>query len=206
MEEERRVLARELHDELGQTVTAIRSIAASITPAALGGEASARLGMIEELAVRLQEGMRDLVPRLRPLALDELGLAEALRDLVEDYRSHHAGIVFELASSGNLATVPGELAIALYRVVQESLTNVVKHARATRCRVAVEVHPHKLLLAVEDDGRGVTEPDLARTGRFGVRGMRERVESLGGSFAFARSAWGGLAVTVALPFVATAAA
>lgn len=206
MEEERRVLARELHDELGQTVTAIRSIVASIVSSALTGETEARLRMIEELAIRLQEGMRELVPRLRPLALDELGLAEALRDLVEGHRAHHDGISFELAGSGNLAAVPGELAIALYRVTQESLTNVVKHAGARRCRVAIDARPVEIALTVEDDGRGIADSDFAKAGRFGMRGMRERVESLGGSVAFTRSAWGGLAVSVTLPFVAIAAA
>jgi two-component system sensor histidine kinase UhpB len=202
MEEERRLLARELHDELGQTVTAIRSIAASIESAALTDDAAKRIKMIEELAVRLHEGMRDLVPRLRPLALDELGLAEALRDLVDDHRAHHGGLAFELTTNGNLSAVPGELAIALYRVVQESLTNVVKHARASRCSITLAGQHDELSLTVEDDGRGVAETDLAKAGCFGVRGMRERIESLGGSFTFAKAELGGLAVQVRLPLAA----
>jgi two-component system sensor histidine kinase UhpB len=202
MEEERRLLARELHDELGQTVTAIRSIAASIDTAGSGEETARRIGMIEELAVRLQEGMRELIPRLRPLALDELGLAEALRDLVEDYRLHHPGIAFDLAIEGSLDGVPDELAIALYRVVQESLTNIVKHAHATRCAVGLAARPEELSLRVEDDGTGFGETDLAKPGRFGVRGMRERIESLGGSLSFARAELGGLAVIARLPLLA----
>ena len=202
IEEERRLLARELHDELGQTVTAIRSIAASIESGALTDDGAKRVKMIEELAVRLHEGMRDLVPRLRPLALDELGLAEALRDLVDDHRAHHGGLAFELTTSGNLSAVPGELAIALYRVVQESLTNVVKHAHATRCSITLAARHDELSLTVEDDGRGVGETDLAKAGRFGVRGMRERIESLGGSFTFAKADLGGLAVQVRLPLAA----
>ena len=198
MEEERRVLARELHDELGQTVTAIRSIAASIGPGALTDDAAKRIKMIEELSVRLHDGMRDLVPRLRPLALDELGLAEALRDLVHDHRAHHAGLAFELATSGDLGAIPDELAIALYRVVQESLTNVVKHAHATRCNIALAACRDSLSLTVEDDGRGIAETDLTKAGRFGARGMRERIESLGGSFTFAKAELGGLAVQVRL--------
>ncbi|HTS23550.1 MAG TPA: sensor histidine kinase [Casimicrobiaceae bacterium] len=204
MEEERRFLARELHDELGQTVTAIRSIAASIDAAGRDDETTRRIRMIEELAVGLQEGMRELIPRLRPLALDELGLAEALRDLVEDHRLHHPAIAFELAIDGSLDGVPGELAIALYRVAQESLTNVVKHARATRCAVSVAAQTEELSLRVEDDGSGVAETDLAKPGRFGVRGMRERIESLGGSLSFARAGLGGLAVVARLPLAAAA--
>ena len=199
MEEERRLLARELHDELGQTVTAIRSIAASIGIGALTDDAAKRIKMIENLAVRLQEGVRDLVPRLRPLALDELGLAEALRDLVDDHRAHHDGLAFELTTSGNLGAVPGELGIALYRVVQESFTNIVKHAHATRCTVTLAVRHDDLSLTVEDDGRGAAETDLTKTGQFGVRGMRDRIESLGGNFTLATAELGGLAVRVQLP-------
>jgi len=202
MEEERRLLARELHDELGQTVTAIRSITASIGPGTSSDEASRRIRMIEELAVRLQEGMRELVPRLRPLALDELGLAAALRDLIDDYRAHHPGLAFELIASGNLDAVSSELAIALYRVVQESLTNVVKHAKAKRCTVTLVAGPRELFLTVEDDGKGASEVDLGKAGRFGIRGMRERIESLGGSVAFAAVTTGGLLVQVRVPLAA----
>ena len=204
MEEERRLLARELHDELGQTVTAIRSIAASIQPDALTADGAKRITMIEELAVRLQEGMRDLVPRLRPLALDELGLVEALRDLVEDHRAHHPGLAFELTTSGSLDAVPGELAIALYRVVQESLTNIVKHAQATHCTIALAAYGDSVSLTVEDDGKGSSESDLVKPGRLGTRGMRERIESLGGTLAFAKAAAGGLAVQVQVPLTVAA--
>jgi two-component system sensor histidine kinase UhpB len=205
IEEERRLLARELHDELGQTVTAIRSIAASIQPGALNEDGAKRIAMIEELAVRLQEAVRVLVPRLRPLALDELGLAEALRDLVEDYRAHYPGVAFELMTSGNLDAVPGELAIALYRVVQEGLTNVVKHAQATRCTIALAAHDESLSLTVEDNGKGSAEADLVKPGRLGIRGMRERIESLGGSLTFSRADSGGLAVRVRVPLTVASA-
>jgi two-component system, NarL family, sensor histidine kinase UhpB len=202
MEEERRLIARELHDELGQTVTAIRSIAASIGPGALTDDAAKRVKMIEELADRLQEGMRDLVPRLRPMALDELGLSEALRDLVDDHRAHHGGLALELTTSGNLDAVSGEMAIAFYRIAQESLTNVVKHARASRCAITLAAYDDKLSLTVEDDGSGVAESDLVKAGRFGVRGMRERIESLGGSLTFTKADLGGLAVHVQVPLAA----
>jgi len=202
IEEERRMLARELHDELGQTVTAIRSIAASIARDTVTEDAAKRIEMIEGLAVRLQEGMRELVPRLRPLALDELGLAEALGDLVDDYRQHHSGLSIDLITSGDLGAIPGEMAIALYRVVQGSLTNVVKHAQASRCTVNLAAARDEISLTVEDDGRGVAEADLNKAGRFGVRGMRERIESFGGSFAFAKIGSGGLALHARLPLPA----
>jgi two-component system sensor histidine kinase UhpB len=202
MEEERRLLARELHDELGQTVTAIRSITASIGPGTSIDEATRRIRMIEELAVRLQEGMRELVPRLRPLALDELGLAAALRDLIDDYRAHHQGLTVDLIASGNLDAVSSELAIGLYRVVQEGLTNVVKHAQAKRCSVSLVAGPGELLLTVADDGKGASDVDLGKAGRFGIRGMRERIESLGGSVAFATLTTGGLSVQVRVPLTA----
>jgi two-component system sensor histidine kinase UhpB len=162
--------------------------------------------MIEALAVRLEEGLRNLVPRLRPLALDELGLAEALRDLVEDHRAHHGSVAFELKTSGNLEAVSGEAAIALYRVVQESLTNVVRHARATRCDVTVAAGKNELSLTIEDDGHGVVDANLAKADHFGVRGMRERIESLGGTFSFASATLGGLAVQVRLPLPGAAQA
>jgi len=206
IEEERRLLARELHDELGQTVTAIRSIAASIVPGALSDDAAARLRMIEELAKRLQEGVHGLVPRLRPLALDELGLVEALEGLVEEHRAHHERLGLELRTKGDFGPVPDELAIAVYRVAQESLTNVVKHARATRCAVSLSACASELSLEVEDDGKGSTEAELSSAHRYGVRGMRERIESLGGTIVFARARLGGLAVRVSLPLNAALAA
>jgi two-component system sensor histidine kinase UhpB len=162
--------------------------------------------MVEELAKRLQEGVHGLVPRLRPLALDELGLVEALRDLVEEHRAHHDRLFLELKTKGDFDTVPGELAIALYRVAQESLTNVVKHARAQRCAVTLSAGATEVSLEVEDDGKGITEADLAGAHRYGVRGMRERIESLGGTIVFAKAKLGGLAVRVSLPLNAALAA
>jgi two-component system sensor histidine kinase UhpB len=126
-------------------------------------------------------------------------LADALRDLVDEYRAHHGGLAIEFATSGGIGAISGELAIALYRVVQESLTNVVRHAGASRCVITVAAGDDELSLTVADDGRGIMEADLAKPGRLGIRGMRERIESLGGTVSFVPSHMGGLAVQVRLP-------
>jgi signal transduction histidine kinase len=84
-------------------------------------------------------------------------------------------------------------------VAQESLTNVVKHAQATRCTIVLAAHDDSLSLTVEDDGKGSAEADLVKPGRLGIRGMRERIESLGGILVFAKSEAGGLAVQVRVP-------
>lgn len=203
IETERREIARALHDELGQSVTAIRSLAHSVALRNADGDAqtaqAARL--ISEEAGRLYDHMHGMIPRLAPMALDNLGLAEALRDLVERVRASQPETRIELELSALPEDLGGACALVAYRVVQEGLTNALRHGQARQVRVRAGAAANRLAVAVEDDGLGVPDDWRAR-GHFGLRWLTDRVESLGGSLAIARRVGGGTELRAALPLAA----
>ena len=200
IEEVRRQIARELHDDLGQQVTAIKSLGFAISHRAQGLDAriAESAGMVVQCADAMYESVHQMVGQLRPLALDRFGLADALQDLVEQARTKHPGVQIQLQLEGVLDGVVGELATAVYRIAQESLTNAVRHAQAKLIALQVHVEPHQIVLEVRDDGRGLHK-DWELTGHFGVIGMRERAESLGGSFEIEPIASGGVRMRASLP-------
>ena len=197
-EQERQTLARELHDELGQCVTAIRTLAVSIANRA--GESSPQIRTqaqsISDIATRIYDGMHDIVRRLRPVVLDELGLAEALKEEVRIWRERHPEITFDLALAASLDGLGKALNITLYRIVQECLTNVVRHSGASRAEVSVAREPdERIHLHVRDNGRGAPDD----RGGFGLLGIRERVQALHGTFRIVGEPAGGTEVEVILP-------
>lgn len=205
VEEERRSLARELHDELGQYVTAIKTIGASIanrTGSAPEVRTSAQT--IVSVAARIYDAMHGIISRLRPSALDTLGLAETLQDSIAAWQSRHPELRFKLDFSGRLDDLGETINITVYRVVQECLTNVVRHAEASNVEIAVKREPaaagtcEMLRLAVCDDGKGTPE-EAVQDGHFGLLGMRERVQALNGSFSIDSAADHGFCVNVTLP-------
>jgi two-component system, NarL family, sensor histidine kinase UhpB len=179
VEEERRLIAHELHDEFGQSVTAIRSLAMAI--ATQSGEPAmcdtARL--ISDEAARLYDAMHGLIPRLAPPSLDTLGLAESLETLVRDWQRRHPSPQLSLRHRlpSDLGT---SVTLAAYRVVQEGLVNAVRHARAQQVMIDVSCADERMIVSVTDDGVGLPE-NWSRPGHFGLRGLAERVEHLGGS-------------------------
>jgi len=179
VEEERRLIAHELHDEFGQSVTAIRSLAMAI--ATQSGEPSMRetARLICDEAGRLYDAMHGLIPRLAPPALDTLGLAESLEGLARDWQRRHPAPQLTLRQQ-----LPSDLGasvtLAAYRVVQEGLVNAVRHAQAAHVMIDVSSTPVLLTVSVTDDGVGLPE-NWSRPGRFGLRGLAERVEHLGGT-------------------------
>ncbi|MCR6702345.1 MAG: histidine kinase [Dokdonella sp.] len=199
IEEERRALARELHDELGQQVTAIRSLALAIARRAEDdGAMRNAVQALTATANQLYDSMHAMVPRLRPLALDSLGLVDAVADLVDDWRLRTTGIRYETALAP-LGDEPGDaVRIGAYRIVQEALSNAVRHARPARIEVRVAVEDGALAIAVADDGIGLPDaPEHA--GRFGLRGMRERAEALGGQLQIASAPGAGCTLRVRIP-------
>jgi two-component system, NarL family, sensor histidine kinase UhpB len=182
VEEERRLIAHELHDEFGQSVTAIRSLALAI--AARAGERDAAIGdtarLISDEAARLYDAMHSLIPRLAPLSLDALGLSATLENLVRDWQRRHAAVTIDLEHK-----LPPDLgssvALAVYRVVQEGLINALRHAQATRISISVDGTEERIRVSVADDGVGLPV-DWARPGHFGLRGLTDRVTQLGGRF------------------------
>ncbi len=182
-EEERRRIARELHDEAGQALTAAK-ISLDLAGAK---EESALVG-------RALEQVRDLSELLRPRALDDLGLASALRALVNDFRAR-TRIDVQLQTSDE-DPWPPEVALVVYRVVQESLTNVARHSGGSRAWVTVARDGVRATVAIEDDGRGAGEEPRPH---LGLLGMRERVTLVGGELVLGRAAAGGLRVEATLP-------
>lgn len=182
LEAERREIARELHDELGQSVTAMHSLAASLQKRfAVTDPSSAEVaGLIGKEAGKLYDAMHGLIPRLTPLTLDNLGLADTLRDLVEEQRLHHPEIHFDLALGTLPASLGGTGALAAYRCAQEAVTNALRHSGGTAIRVSADADDGHLRVIVEDNGNGLPH-DWQRPGHFGLRGLRERLESLGGA-------------------------
>ncbi len=200
IEEERAALARELHDELGQSLTAIRSIAKSMMqrPEVAGGPLERYAQMLFDTAGMTSDAMRRMIPRLRPIQLEGMGLVDAVRDLLTETQQNHPGVKFELSiGDGGLPALDDGLELSAYRIVQEAVTNVVRHSEASRAVVTLVMDDGTLELVIADNGKGAAS--LQREGHYGVRGMQERAASYGGSVVFGSGMDGGLKVKVSLP-------
>lgn len=209
-ESERRHLARELHDELGQCITAIQADVAIIRERVAGCDSrlmtSARA--IQDVSARIYEVVHVMMHRLRPPMLDNLGLVETLRGEVDAWQSRQPDIACSLTIGRGLDQLGEQLNMTLYRIVQECLTNIARHAAASR--VAVELHRvpaqppaaarEAVRLVVRDDGRGF-DPGQRGSG-LGLIGMRERVEGQDGICRVASAPGAGTTVTVVLPLTA----
>jgi two-component system, NarL family, sensor histidine kinase UhpB len=185
VEEERRLIARELHDELGQSVTAMRSMAMAIRSRTGETDATSAdaAGRIAEEAARLYQAMHGLIPRLTPLVLDQFGLADAIRDLVERTRVSHTDLNIDAqVELGDEALSP-ELALTLYRAAQEGLTNALRHGRATRVQIVLRAQSGAVTLEVIDNGCGLPADGWQRPGHYGLRWLHERALSVGGNLA-----------------------
>lgn len=199
LEEERRAIAHELHDEFGQSVTAIRALAQAIAVQAGARDATTRetAELISSEAARLYDNMHGLIPRLTPLALDTLGLSGTLENLVRDWQRRFPAVALKLRHEIPVDLGPS-VALAIYRVVQEGLINALRHAQASRVDVAVSANGERIAVSVRDDGVGLPA-DWGRAGHFGLRGLAERVAQLGGTFSVANGATGGVELDAAIP-------
>ncbi|MGE0873218.1 MAG: PAS domain S-box protein [Burkholderiales bacterium] len=202
-EEEKTRIARELHDELGQLLTAMKMDMAWLRARLPQADAqlTAKAGEIGALLDRTVTSTRRIAADLRPLMLDDLGLADAAGWLAEE-SSRHSGVKVELqlqADEGAEGLDRG-VATAVYRALQESLTNVAKHAGAKNAWVVMGIAPPAVYFEIEDDGRGISPGDLAKSRSLGLKGMRERVQYLGGSLEVTRAPRGGTRVRVSVPF------
>lgn len=199
IEEERAALARELHDELGQSLTAIRSIAKSMMqhPDVAGGPMERHAQMLFDTAGMTSDAMHRMIPRLRPIQLEGMGLVDAVRDLLTDTQLKNPDLRLELAAVDALPPLNDALELSAYRIVQEAVTNVVRHAGAHRAQVGIAYQDDTLMLTIADNGKGAAT--LVRDGHYGVRGMQERAAAHGGSVSFGVGPDGGLEVRVNLP-------
>jgi signal transduction histidine kinase len=175
---ERTRLARELHDETGQALTSILLGLKSIEDRASGDEDRVAVKELRDLVVSTLQDVRRLAVELRPAALDDFGLVPAIERL-RDTMEEQGGPTVEIQSRLGDERLPPEIETALYRIVQESMTNVLRHAQASRVTVRLSRSEDLITLVVHDDGKGFEEDDV-REGGLGLIGMRERVALLGG--------------------------
>jgi signal transduction histidine kinase len=193
---ERQRLARELHDETGQALTSILLGLKTVEEAPTADEMHAAAEALRELVVATLQDVRRLAVELRPKALDDFGLVAALDRLVNLF-SESTGIGIELeAALGD--RLPAEVETTLYRIVQEALTNIVKHARARSVSILVVRRGTKAMVVIEDDGEGF-DPEATREDGLGLLGMRERVALLDGRLTVESSAGAGTTLAVEVP-------
>lgn len=195
-EDERKNLARDLHDEIGQSLTAIHADASAIAVRETHPMTLASARAIVEVARNVMDMVHTMLDRLRPDTLDQLGLKPALQDLHQAWQRRNPDIQSELQISGALENLDEHAAITAYRVVQEGLTNITRHARATRVSVGVIREEGTLAILIEDNGVGFKPEGISG---YGLAGMRERIEALGGEFELDSAEQAGTCITVRLP-------
>lgn len=206
-EEERKRISRELHDEIGQALTAV-----NVTIAVLKKHASKDASLLKKIAdaesllASSMETVHTFARELRPAMLDHLGIHAALRSLVSGF-TERTEIAVELGSHPELARITGQPGEVLFRIAQEALSNVFKHAGATKVKIDFSATADDLTMEVSDNGKAfsVEEKLGKRTGRIGLLGMQERVRLVHGKFAIESAAGRGTRLTVSVPFSSTAA-
>lgn len=180
-EEERRVISRELHDEIGQALTAVKLNLASVERG--GREEAPPLDLIKEaraIADRTLNAVRDLSQTLHPAMLDQLGLADTLKWYLRGF-SRRTSVRAELVQHDCEGRLAPEVEVAAYRIIQEGLTNVARHAQATRCSVTLRRLPESVVVTIEDDGVGFEANQREYGQGLGLIGIQERASELGGS-------------------------
>lgn len=202
-EDERRALARDLHDEFGQCLTATAALAASIEAGAPPG----RQDIVEEAQAigraqaRMMKTLRSALVRLRTQDIEEIGLEASLRQLIGEHNLQTASrSVFRLRIDGAIATLPRGIAIDVYRIAQECLSNAARHGAPTRVALQVAQDARAVAVTVEDDGGG-DAARLGRAGGHGITGMRKRLAALGGTLVI-QEATGGIRVAAVIPLAA----
>lgn len=203
-EEERRHLAHELHDEMGQSISAIKALAVAISRRADPGDPKVKQSAdtIAEISSHVYERVRQMMSQLRPTTLDELGLVSALEDMIDTWNSHHETAFCGFTRSGQLPPLTSTQSINIFRIVQEALTNIAKHASARHASVTLGYRADmaeggELLLKITDDGAGF---DItARRRGLGLVGLHERVKALGGKLALASRPGNGTQFDISIP-------
>lgn len=195
-ETERRRMAREIHDDMGQYLTAIRLGAAALfrSEDPMVVEHTSRIASHAE---HMQTTVKALLHHLRPVALDEYGLPDAIRHLVHEWTKIHPDLACDLMLDPACANLPDHLNNVAYRMVQEALTNIGKHAHATRVEVEIRLDDDTLLIDISDNGVGFNHPP--KRGCFGLVGMRERVETVQGIFHLNSQPNAGVHVSAQIP-------
>lgn len=198
-EDERQRLAQELHDELGQSLTAIKVMTATIAKAndLKNQLVSQSSSSIIEVCDHLMKVVRSMMQQLHPLTLTELGLKEALHDLVDNWQTRSPNLQIDFECDENLQLCPKSFNIHIFRIVQEGLTNIFRHSQASLATVELRVKQNKLLLQIQDDGVGCNNEN--RKNGFGLLSMKDRVRSLNGELKIDSKPNEGLRIFVSFP-------
>lgn len=202
-ERERQRIAQDMHDGINQLlIGAMLELKSARERLAAGGvsQATASLQSVHEVLHRVEAELKQIIYDLRPPTLDALGLAPSLRRYAERFRQY-SGIPCEVHAEGATFRLPPEAEIGLYRIMQEALQNVSAHARARRAEVTIEFSPERVALVVADDGQGFDLQTVRQNsaGHFGIMGMQERAESLGGNVAIQTGPGQGTRISVTVP-------
>jgi PAS domain S-box-containing protein len=198
-EEERKHIARELHDDLGQLLAALR-MDLSLLQRDIGSNEKAQktLSSMDQLLLTSITTLRRIATDLRPRALDEGGLFFALSSLQKEFEKRHQ-IACELTANEEQLSLDDARSTAIFRIVQESLTNVTRHANASEVSIRFERDAQQLRFSISDNGRGIEEEDMRKSRSFGLVGMRERVRALNGEMHVSSISGEGTKLTVTLP-------
>lgn len=202
IEDERRSLARELHDELGQYVSAIKIFASNISNKAkkLSPEIEKNADSVISAANQIYDGMHSIIKQLRPSSLDNLGLAETLKDTVNTWQKQYQDLEIHLSIKGDLSHLNETLNINIYRIIQEAMNNVLKHSKAKVIKINLILNKKGLLeLNFSDDGQGMDLKKVDQTKNFGILGMQERIQSLNGSFELISKKNQGTQILISVP-------
>lgn len=209
-EEEKTRIARELHDELGGALTALKMDTAAITHEL---EAASDLALLQAALCQRLDGMKQLIDStvmsvrriaadLRPVMLDNLGLGPTLEWLTDGFAGR-TGIRVERNIPDENLDVNGDSATAIFRIVQEALTNVVRHSGANEVTVEVIPNGGSVVVRVQDNGKGISEQDMRKVRSFGLAGMRERAYVLGGDLTIKQAPQGGTVIEAIIPAFGT---
>ena len=199
-EDERRCIAHEIHDELGQTLTAIRIGLKRLQQRAASNpdEIEATTEQLLDFTDRMLVTVKRISSELRPSVLDHLGLAAAIEWQIEEYK-RSIGAEWTVIQELEEVDVPAEVGITLFRVLQETCTNIARHALAQRVKIVLKSEKEHLVLSINDNGVGLNCYDHDHPRTFGILGMRERTQALGGTFEIISKPHVGTTVTVRLP-------
>jgi signal transduction histidine kinase len=202
-EEERKHLAREFHDELGQCLTAIQADAESIKDTAPKNNQRiiTSADAILEVSAHIYDVVHSIMRRLRPAVLDNLGLKEALKEEVDCWCKRNPNMACYYDVSGDLYSLQEHTRITIFRIVQECLTNIAKHACASRLDITLTCDTDCLHITISDDGRGMNRQqyDDNHNPGLGLIGMRERVQALNGQFSYETSPGNGFRISIHIP-------
>lgn len=203
IEAERESIARDLHDEIGQTITALVYTGKFVEmrgQQAGDDELASCCADIRRLTGEMNAQLREVIKRLRPSGTDVADLIEGINELIAGWNSGVTGTRFQFEHDDAVALLDSQQTLSFYRIAQESLTNVIRHSRATRCDISFRKQEGCIVLTIADNGMGIADSDIRMHG--GLYGIRERADMMGADLSIGKGELGGVTIRVSLPFSA----